>query len=59
MGTALTVGTGVVEGNSLFTSIGTIVSFCRPSTGITGASEGSSDCDGISDAQNRWSFLLP
>ena len=59
VGSAVTVGIGLVEGKPLFMIVGARVSFCSPSTGITGASDGSSDCDGISDAQNRWSFLLP
>lgn len=50
---ALAVGVGVVEGKSLLKFVGASVSFWSPSTGITGDSDGSSDCDGISDAQNR------
>jgi hypothetical protein len=55
IGSVLVVGTGVNVGKSLVTVIGTVVSdtFCCPSTGMTGASDGSSDWDGISDAQNR------
>ena len=53
VGATLTVGIGVVEGKPLLISIGMSVSFCRPSTGMTGASDGSSVCDGISEAQNR------